>query len=193
MGRFILAKLIFGLLSHSGLFWLTLGECFSVKSMWGILLCQSQEARIPWLYLERNPDPINKQKFDKCQKAEWDQNTKLLPSNHFLTANHWRFSTIWRPYSLRIGSPVLSLSKVVFLMMTHNAWYNLTQYRKLESVKLKWKGKRVLFFSLFQSRTKTKRDLCVFCYWTYISRNLSMKSTTRSPSLCETAEIELWS
>lgn len=118
---------------------------------------------------------------------------KLLSHNHFLTANHWRFSTIWRPYSLRICSPVLSLSKVVSLVMTHNGWYNLTQYRKLQSVKSEWKVKRVLFFSLFQNRTETKRDFGVFCYWMYISRNLSMKSTTRSLSLCETREIELWS
>lgn len=118
---------------------------------------------------------------------------ELLSHNHFLTANHWRFSTIWRPYSLRIGSPVLSLSKVISLVMTHNSCYNLTQYRKLQSVKSEWKGKRVLVFSLFQNRTETKRDFGVFCYWTYISRNPSMKSTSRSLSLCETTEIELWS
>lgn len=33
-------------------------------------------AKIPWLYLEWNPDSINKQRFDKCQSTEWDRNTK---------------------------------------------------------------------------------------------------------------------
>lgn len=48
-------------------------------------------AKIPWLYLEWNPDPINKQDLTNAKVLNEIRMQNLLPHNNFLTVNHWIF------------------------------------------------------------------------------------------------------
>lgn len=91
MGSCILAELIFRLLSHSGLFWLTLHEPFALKSTWEILVCQSLGQKFPgyiWneiLTLLISKDLTNAKALNEIRMQN------LLPHNNFLTVNHWSF------------------------------------------------------------------------------------------------------
>lgn len=160
MGSCILAKLIFRLLSHSGLFWLTLHEPFASKSMWEILVCQSLGQKFPGYIWNEILTLLISKGLTNAKALNKIGTQKLLPHNYFLTGNHWRFFRYLEAIQPKniICSPVLTLSEVVSLTLvkTHNGWYNLTQKGKLQSVKSKWKGKGVLFFLYFRVELREK-------------------------------------
>jgi len=173
MGSCILAKLIFRLLSHSGLFWLILHEPFALKSTWEILICQSLGQKFSGYIWNEILTLLIRKDLTNGKTLNEIRTQKLLPHNHFLTANRWSFFHYLEAIQPKNMFTCFIIKSSLIHFGDDSQWLiQVNTVKEITICQIKMKKKGSIIFSVFRSRAKAKRDFCVLCYWICISRNL---------------------